>query len=248
MNDPTDRGESVDIERVKGFYNTEEIWDPKDKWHSYTKTAIQLFIDNFFKRVINGQRMNILNAGSAGNNYGLLNHEQLHVDIADKKLKDIPNSMVANIEKLPLSKKEFDLCLCVGSVINYCDAFKALGEFSRLVKKDGWLILEFENSRCFEYVFQPGFGQEAVIVETFYKGSKERLWAYSEGYIKRILRHYGFRIISMERFHILSSLVYRISKKPNFSALFSSIDPVLKRIPFLNLFCSNIILVCEKMV
>jgi SAM-dependent methyltransferase len=239
----------IDPESVRSEYNSiNEIWARGDRWHQFTRSTISRFVLNFFSGLSSGQKLRVLNAGSGGNDYGLMGHEQLHVDIAELKIQGIPNSLIANVEEMPLNDNDFDICLCVGSVLNYCDPVKAIQEFSRLVKPQGKLILEFEASKCFEFIFHSSFNQSAALVETFYLGNRERLWVYSEDYILAILHLNGFVLTDLQRFHIISPLVYALTRNSGFASCFAALDRILSWFPFLNKFSANIILSCEKRV
>jgi SAM-dependent methyltransferase len=236
----------IDLEKIRREYDgIAAIWDDQDRWHKYTQSRIREFIHRFFKELGGNQRYRILNAGSGGNDYGLQGY-QLHVDIAASRLKEIPNSLISNIEQIPLADQEFDICLCVGSVINYCDSVRAVQEFRRLLKPGGWLILEFENSKSFEFLFRRAFNQSACIVETFYQNRIEELWVYSERHMEGILRTNGFNLTGLERFHILSPLAYRLTNNPNVSSVIAPFDSLVRFVPYVGKFCSNVILSCER--
>ena len=53
---------------------------------------------------------------------------------------------------MPFESDKFDYIICVGSVINYIDDFASLSEFYRVLKKNGILIFEYENSKGYEYL------------------------------------------------------------------------------------------------
>ena len=236
----------IDSEKVRKRYNDiKDIWNKEDMWHGYTRWRIHRFLQFFFRdKPVEGCKL--LNAGSGGNDYGLNDIEQFHVDIAESKIKHFSNSLISNIERMPIKNDEFDYCLCVGSVINYCDAAAVIQEFRRVLKQDGYLILEFEGSKSFEFIFKSSFDRTASIAETFYQGSVEQIWIYSERYLKSLLQDNGFRILMVERFHIFSPIVYRMSKNPNLAARFVRLDLVANFIPVLRTFAANIILTCVK--
>lgn len=238
----------IELSLVRRRYNEiSEIWDPSDKWHAYTRVQIQGFLRRHLQIESTNGEQRILNAGSGGNDYDLVPELQVHADIADRKLGNTINSVVANTEALPFRNSSFDYCLCVGSVINYCDAAAVIAEFGRVLKPGGILLLEFENSRSLEYVFQPCFGRSATIVETFYQKCIERIWVYSEKYITRLIDASHFRVSDLHRFHIISPLLYRITKNPEFSSNFGRLDRWAKGIPLVRLCSSNVILACERM-
>lgn len=238
----------IQKEDVIDFYNNiETIWDTEDKWHLYTKKRIHTFIQRTLKKTIDySSDLEVLNAGSAGYSYGLSEDNILHIDIANLKIAHLKNSIIGDIQQMPINKKTFDIIICVGSVLNYCDAMKVFSEFDRVLKENGYIILEFENSKTLEIFGKPPYNKKATIVETFYKGKGEKLWLFSEKYIDELANLYNFKIIQKERFHILSPLVYRITKKEHIAAKFSFFDNVLSFLPFLGKNSSNIILLLNK--
>ncbi len=247
MHEQTDP--KIDLNKVKDRYNKiTSIWDTNDRWHVYTTKFIKSFLHSIFNNFKTEKKLKILNAGSGGNNYDIIDHEQFHIDIAESKLRGIPNSMISNIEKIDLEGNQFDSCICVGSVINYCDAIRAIQELFRLLKPGGLLILEFENSRSLEYLFSSTFNRNVAFVKTFYQSSTEEIWIYSENYILEILQVNGFTIMEKKRFHLLSPFIYFICKSPNIASIFVVLDPFIEILPFIGACSSNVILSCVKKV
>lgn len=118
------RPNQLDKQSIRDYYNNVfEIWPSNDKWHSYTYLTIKRYIQNFKKLyyVQGAEKLDVLNAGSGGNDYDL-GDEQIHIDIAFDRIKHFKNSIEGSIEHIPLPNNSIDVCLCVGSVINYCDA------------------------------------------------------------------------------------------------------------------------------
>lgn len=139
---------TVDLNEVKNFYNaTPEIWAADDQWHQWSLGQIQGYLNG----ITFSSQDSVLNAGSGGNSYNISCGEMVHVDVAEKKLEGIPNAVVSSVESMPFPDARFDSIVCVGSVINYCDAGAVIAEFSRLSKPGAVLVLEFENSGGFEY-------------------------------------------------------------------------------------------------
>ena len=239
--------EGIDLDSVAQKYNeTNVIWNEADMWHMRSKNSIEQFIYSSLAFALNSQDLEILNAGSAGYSYGLNEDQIIHIDIAHERITHLQNSIVADIHKIPLEDERFDMVICVGSVINYCDPIVAIKELSRVLTKNGYLILEFENSHTFELVGRSEFNKKAILVNTFYNGRSEKIWYFSESYIREICSLCGLEVISLKRWHILSSLVYRITKSENYAAKFSSIDSLLSKIPILKKFSSNTIFLLKK--
>ncbi|GBU26873.1 hypothetical protein R84B8_00388 [Treponema sp. R8-4-B8] len=235
----------LDQESIKSFYeNVTEVWPKDNAWYSYLKSGIYTYIK---KRCNSLNNSYILNAGSGGNNYGIVSNNMYHVDIVENKIANLRNAVVANIEKLPFPDTMFDYVICVGSVINYCDAAASIAEISRVIKKHGMLILEFENSLSFEYFGRKEYGKSAEIIKTKYMDRSEYLWVYSFDYIKNILIEFSFIIRNFSSFHILSSLHLKKHKDENAAAKLARFDCLLRYITYFKKHASNIIMFCEKL-
>ena len=235
--------EELKTENVEKRYNSiKSIWDEKDLWHKYTYNFIKLYISENYKTDNNSL---ILNAGSAGNTYDILG-THVHVDISKSKLNGVTNSLVGDICNLPFDENYFDYCVCVGSVINYCDAFRAIQELGRVLKNNGKLAIEFESSRSYEYLKNSKFNRSVAVVKTFYQGEEETLYVYSPKYIENILDINGFEILNKRAFHIITPLIYIVNKNSNKASHFSKFDRYLHRVPIIRSFSSNVIMICQK--
>ncbi len=188
----------------------------------------------------------ILNAGSGGNTYNL-NYKIHHVDIAENKIEHFDSYTVSSIEKLPFTNNEFSDVICVGSVINYTDAFTSISELSRVLRPKGQLILEFESSHGFEYLGTENFGKPSAIVKTEYCGEPHKQWIYSYKYIKNILRVNNIKIKSVYRYHLLSAINYNLYRDENRAAKYTKFDSILRHLPIINRYSNNIMLYCTKL-
>jgi ubiquinone/menaquinone biosynthesis C-methylase UbiE len=235
----------LDQEAVKDFYgNVSKVWPQDNAWYSYLTSGIENYVQkkcNLFEDAY------ILHAGSGGNNYGIVSDNMYHVDIAENKIAHLRNAVIASVENLPFPDGMFDYIICVGSVINYCDAIASIAEMSRVLKRHGILILEFENSFGFEFLGSAGYGKSAEIVTTQYMGQSHRQWVYSLYYIKNILKQYSLKIRNLSAFHILSGLHYNIYNDENAAANFAKFDYVARYIPLFRKHAANIILSCRKL-
>lgn len=233
--------EKLDEKEIQKFYEEVDcVWPLNDKWHKYNQKEIKKFIHRF-----SFENCKILNAGSGGNDYGL-NNNMYHIDIAENKIKNQKHYFVGSIEQMPFKDSSFDVVICVGSVINYCDAIIALNEISRVLKKNGILILEFENSYSFEYRGTQAFKANTSIVTTQYFSCSHKMWVYSLKYIINILRKNNFTIKTVYPFHILSSLAYYFNKSENAAAKYIVLDIFCRYIPILRRYSGNVILLGSK--
>lgn len=238
--------ESFDQNEIAKKYNSiDTIWKINDKWHWATHKAISEFISTEYSK-LEPIPASILNAGSGGNNYSMPSSITTHIDLAEKRLMTCEKKIVGTIENIPQPSESFDLIVCVGSVINYCDPVKAIGEFERVSSSLSTLILEFENSRTLELVGSKVYNRKALLTDTFYNGQKERLWYYSESFIIEILESNNYKIKKIKRFHILSPFIYRYSKREKFAAFFKKFDFLVRHIPFLGRNSSNVLILAQK--
>jgi ubiquinone/menaquinone biosynthesis C-methylase UbiE len=232
----------LDQEKVKIFYNSvSDVWGNHDPWHEYSLNIIKAYITNktFFKNTF------VLNAGSAGNTYNIDCGLMYHVDIADEKIKETENAYVANIESMPFADSFFDNILCVGSVLNYCDALNAISELARVLKPEGNLVLEFESSWGFEYLGKDDYKRDACIIATEYIEKQHAQWLYAPTYIFKILKSYGFEIVQKYPFHIADGLLSKFMNDQQ-AVFWTWMDKVLKHISFFRNHGNNIILHCVK--
>lgn len=129
-------------------YSNSTPWPDKDIWHDYTYKAIVSIVEQWLQKYTNSE-MVLLNAGSGGTEYKT-NARVIHLDIVEKYISQFDNYLVGSVEKIELPDASLDGIICVGSVINYADAQRTIAEFSRLLKTNGFLILEFERSNSAE--------------------------------------------------------------------------------------------------
>lgn len=232
----------IDVEQIKELYETvENVWPKDDMWHTYSKRKIE----SFLMKQAWQQSDYILNAGSGGNNYGL-NLNMHHRDIAKNKIEQFDDYSVGSIEYLPFKNETFDKIICVGSVINYCDAAAVIAEFARTIKPNGILFLEFESSWGYEHRKKPYYMQPATVVKLKYFNEMWTQWIYSPAYIMNLLKSNGFKIVKTNRFHILSALSYSFNENENKAAKFTKFDSILKLTPLAK-HSNNLIFKCQKL-
>lgn len=228
---------------IARYEKMQDIWPASDTWHTYTHKAIHRTVKRW---MIDASQsgVRVLNIGSGGSDYELAGIDMVHGDLCIRNLS-AGNSTVCNAENLPFQDATFDTVVCVGSVLNYCDALVALSEMARVIKPAGTLILEFEKSDNFEFIFSKTFCSNATMVTTFYGGEEEKVWVYNERYIKSLLNSLDLNIQRRLAIHTLSSAMLRVL--PNqVAAKFGNWDLVLAKLPLFNRFASNVIVECLK--
>ncbi len=232
----------INKDEIKNLYeNVGEVWPKDDKWHLYSKETIQKYLN---KQYWNPNEY-ILNAGSGGNDYNI-NSLMHHRDIAASKVMAYPDHSVGTIEILPFKNELFDKIICVGSVINYCDANSTIAEFSRTLKQGGILYLEFESSWGFEHRKKTYYKQAATVVKLKYFNQLWTQWIFAPNYIKNLLNNYGFKIIREYKFHILSALSYSNNEDENKASKYARFDALFRKTPMAK-HANNIIIKCYKL-
>jgi SAM-dependent methyltransferase len=232
---------------VREKYNAIEIWPSTDLWLSHVKAWIGRTIKAWQPALRLTSSSRILNAGSGDESYSVAPGMVIDCDIADQKVVGMPCGVAGDLMNLPLAEGSVDVCVCVGSVVNYVsDLTKAIGEIARVVKADGRLILEFESSRSPEYLFTRHFGRDVTQVSTFYIYENENIWVYNEQYVRSLLDQAGFEIIAESRTHFVAPLIFRFKKNINTAARFAIFDRIVSKIPFLNQHSANLIYLCQR--
>lgn len=217
-------------------------WPDSSHWYDYTQKIIEKFIMHNLAAKLSSEGI-YLNAGSGGKIYNLQG-TCYHVDVAGNLITNLPNSCVASVESLPFEASYFDAAICVGSVLNYCDIFGAVNELQRILKPNGYLIIELERSNTAELWLSKEYGNKSSLQSYRYLCQQHTLWLYSEKYVCQILKTYSLKIIKIKRFHNLSALINRITNKEEIAGRFAICDPIFK--PLSYFMAHNVILFCQK--
>jgi SAM-dependent methyltransferase len=238
--------QGISVQDVRSAYNSLYSDPPQnDEWHEHSQLEREGFIrDHFVDKITSESRL--LNVGSGGDSLNLHSQFHVHVDIAEKSLRKIPHSIAADVQNLPFRSSTYDLAVCTGCVLNYCDAASAVVEISRVLKPGGIVLLEFERSQTFEYLLTGTFSRDVALVETFYNGTQQTMWVYSEEYIRSLLSITGFTLLRRHAFHILSPLVLRYTKSVVLAGRSAWADKFVRHVPSLDKLACNVILLCEK--
>jgi len=231
-------------EDIANKYNDMDyIWNKNDSWHYYTFLTIKKNLKALSEKYFQDAKL-ILNAGSAGNGYELF-LDQIHLDISDKKLENIENAIVADVCDIPIENDTFDVCICVGSVVNYCDVVQAIKELKRVTVPGGYVIIEYETSNSLEYKKTPYYKKNVGLASTFYNGQEEKIYVYSQDYINSILTHLNLKKIEETGFHLFTSGAYNLLHSEEKAIKFTCWD-FLTKVKLFRRYASNIILVCRK--
>ena len=224
------------------YKSINSVWPQNNRWYDYTHQKIIQFILTSLKNRLNMCSV-YLNAGSGGSTYDLPG-TCYHVDIAESLIHHFPNYVVASIENLPFPISHFDAIICVGSVLNYCDAVQSIRELARVLKPGGYMVLEFERSNTGELWGSKEYGKGGTFQKYEYMGHVHTLCLYSERLIVKLLQRYGLQIIKYQRFHCLSALINRLTKQEEASGRFGRLDTILTPVSYL--MAHNTIMLCKK--
>lgn len=224
------------------YKSVNSVWPQNNRWYDYTHRKIIQFILASLKNRLNKYSV-YLNAGSGGSTYDLPGI-CYHADIAENLICHFPNYVVASIENLPFPTSHFDAIICVGSVLNYCDAAQSIRELARILKPGGYLILEFERSTTGELWGTKEYGKGGTFQKYEYMGHIHTLCLYSERLIVELLQGYRLRIIKRQRFHCLSALINRLTKQEEASGRFGRFDIILSPVSYF--MAHNTIMLCKK--
>ena len=238
------------LDWVRQTYNSELLGsrDKPDLWHEHTHAETERFVSEMLSELSISSTDAVLNAGSSGNGLGITHPFHIQIDIAERSLRGTRNAIAADLQMLPFRSTSFELVVCVGSVINCCDAVRALSELTRVLRPGGVLILEFERSQSLEFVFTPAFGQSSTVINTFYNEKTHPLWVYSDEYVNSILAAFGMKVEKRQYFHVLSPLVLRVTNSVTAARRVANLDPYFRKLPLVAKLACNTIWFCSKKV
>jgi len=229
---------------LKRYQNNKCIFDRKDRWHFVTYTRTHHILQNWRNHL--HKKQNILNIGSGGEDYLLFPERQFHVDIVPTLIKDKRFSIVADAESLPFLKGTFDAVICVGSVVNYCSLLEVIIELIRVTKRGGLIILDFETSDSWEYLFTKNWRKNISITSTFFQGTTEKIWTYSRNYVKNVIDNSGGKILDEKSIHGFSSFALLALRNSYIASYFEWLDQLFIENTFISKGACNCIIIFEK--
>jgi hypothetical protein len=213
---------------------------PWDRWHDHQSILSGRFVEG-----LRSIRSPLVNIGCGRRRWDIPGL-QIQLDVAIVPLRNEPTAAVASAENLPLRSGSVAAAVCIGSVLNYCDAVRVVCEAERVLARRGLLVLEFERSESAEYIGTPYYRRQAALASVLLQDRPHTVWLYSERYVSELLLAVGLRIRLRRRFHIASAVMNRLAGNQEKAAGWARWDRILSRIPFLRGVASNVILVCEK--
>lgn len=220
-----------DISRIAAEnYGSASPWPDNDVWHRFTFISEKSTVESWLSKVTK-DNMVILNAGSGGTDYKIKG-TIIHLDIIEAYIKSHKHYIVGSVEHINMPSQSVDGIICVGSVLNYADVQQAISEFSRILKPNGFFIVEFERSNSAEFIASKNHGKMIFSKNYCYNNQSHLLWLYSEKHIKSILQTYHLIILKRKHIHTLSSLANRLGVPESKAAPLSRFDRAFEIISY----------------
>lgn len=231
---------------IRARYNTPQHYEPIDHWHEATAKLVRRRLLEAWNQWPYLDGKPVLNAGAGSMPLPMAADHVVSLDLSDVSLQGQPHPVVASVEDLPIRSAAIAAVVCVGSVINYCDAAAAISEFGRVLRKGGRLFIEFESSASAELMSDPGFGASAAVFESFYGTRIEVIWGYNLNYIRNLLESASFSIDRVVPIQVVSPWILLLTKSPRVAASFANLDDLACRCRGLRRWASNFMLSCTK--
>ncbi len=192
------------------------------------------FIEKYVAPISKGDSF-ILNVASVSSSYGLPEKNMQHIDITRQELAYLRNAQVCSTKKTLFSDEAYDIVICAGAALNYTDSMEAIDEFRRVLRPNGLLVLEYENSNVSEFLLKKDFNKKAVFAKTHFNAPQR--WRYSDTWINELLVLNKFETLRKRKSHYFSSLLPENQE---------GIDTLLRFVPFVRNLASNTIVLCRK--
>lgn len=215
---------------------------PVDGWNDYKFARMERFVLDTGSQLLPGTSR-ILDAGCGIGVYDWMPPRAVNVDLFASQVRGRPNALVADVERLPFADDNFDLIFCLGSVLNYVSAAKTLGELARVAAPSASLYLHFETSSSFEHIFEKGWNAPSFLNKTVNAAREDHVWIYSPRYVFDLLGGHGFSVLKTARFHILSSLLFKLGLPQSTACQAARLDGA---VPWLNFFADDVMVLAEK--
>ena len=186
-------------------FNYKKYWQER----RYEHLAEELVLEKFFK--LTSQRKSLVDIGGGFGRFVplyapifkscvLVDPSKRLLKAAKKLTKKFPQfkAIKGNIDKLPLKNKSFDIALIVRAIHHLFSLDNAFKEVNRVLKPNGYFILEFANKLHFKAILRAVFGLNFyyLIDHTPVEKSEEIIFFnFHPQAVKSLLLKNGFQII-----------------------------------------------------
>ncbi|MHB8524353.1 MAG: methyltransferase domain-containing protein [Limisphaerales bacterium] len=178
-------------EELRARYNVPEF--EEDAWHAFSGARTKEILAGLLPK-LECSTGRLLNAGAGVYKVCGAPWDEFSIDLFAVPILRRPRAVCGSVEHLPFQNGAFEIVVCVGEVLAYCDPAAAIREFARVLAPSATLICDFGSSRSIRYWFRAPFGRAADLVTDHYNGTPEPTWVYDPAYIKSVLAHFGFNI------------------------------------------------------
>jgi SAM-dependent methyltransferase len=167
------------------------------------------------------------------------------VDLILASFRPGDRAVVADLLELPFRDGQFDMVVCVGSVINYLDPESCINELSRLLPPGGSLVLEYERAGSGYPRASRRDVRRAKPEQVIYRGVTHNITRHYDAYIEALLEYASLQIRRRVSYHTLSRLVAWLTRNAANIETYHRIDTsAIARL--LSSLASNAILECVK--
>lgn len=193
-------------EELRGRYAVTKL--EEDLWHRHSDRITAAVVGKYLEPWSRCSQNWVLNAGAGVTTIGTA--REVSLDLFPDPVIGKQYPVCATVARLPFSAGQFSAVVCVGEVLAYCDPNVVIGEFARVLRPAGRLILDFGSTRSWRVFGTPSYGSSAALITSEYNGSAEKTWIYDPAYIKHVLERFGFKITAVHGAHRWSPLARRL--------------------------------------
>lgn len=236
-------------------------WDPEasDMSHIYARQ-----LDLVLKWLDKGEVKRVLDA-SCGKGRAIKRlHPTYHVtgvDISREMLGyvkglelDRVDLVRADVDKLPFGSSAFDSVVCLEALVHYPDPRVALGEFRRVLRPHGLLVIDVDNENSLKRLVKKSGHKLSKLFERDFRPMSEGIFqAYTEPEFRGLIEENGFALQKIAHLGVLVSTnlhlpgdrkITIISR--NFSESAVRLNKFLEEFPITRQLSTYTVALCER--
>ena len=187
----------INSNAIRDFYNRHPACWAEDRFSQMTTKFIDAFVNSVLFNFSADSL--VLNAGCGGKQYKT-SAKQVLLDIAENTLTNVPNGVVGDIADMPFPREMFDCVICVGTVLNYCNAEKAISEIARVSRQKALLIIEYERSES-GFIDERHRGDDVLEFRHKYFSEDHINLLYSDRFVEQLLDSNGYTPVRSQLFN-----------------------------------------------
>jgi SAM-dependent methyltransferase len=180
----------------------------EDVWHHHSAVRTKDFIKSQLP-IAGPEWRSLLNAGAGVYEIDAEDYSQTFLDLFVTPILQRKRAVCGSVEQMPFEDASFDVAVCVGEVLSYCDPARAIAEFARVLRPSGIFIFDYSSSRSARHWLKSTHGRAADIFIDEYNGTAERVWVYGPDYISSLLRQNSFDVRAEQATHCWSAVLRR---------------------------------------